>query len=222
MNRVHIAILKRPYVQAILAGTKTVESRLTRNAGPPFGLVTPGQRLYLKVSAGPFMATATAHAVHSFDHLAPPDIADLARRFEPRVAGGPDYWDAKRDSRFATFIELTDAEPIDVGPPYRIAHMRAWYALDAALDPVRDIPLTDGALRNGYLPLPADASQLRTQTVTLEFPDGSTIQTDASPSHRFRWRGWGRWYHASQLRPGDRVRLTALGKQRYRVQFRRS
>jgi len=50
---IHVAILKPGYIQAILAGTKTIESRLTKTAQPPYGKVVTGERLYLKASGGP-------------------------------------------------------------------------------------------------------------------------------------------------------------------------
>ena len=133
---IHVAILIPGYIDAILDGRKTIESRLTKTAQPPFGKIKAGQRLYLKASGGPFMATAVAGGVQSFDGLTPGGIDKLREQHNDRICGDDAFWQAKRDSRFATLIELTEVEPIDIGPPYKKAYMKAWYVLDADRDPL--------------------------------------------------------------------------------------
>ena len=71
----HLAILKRAYLNLILAGEKTIECRLTRMAKPPFGVVKKGQRIYLKESSGPVRAVARAGKVISRQIDGPRDLA---------------------------------------------------------------------------------------------------------------------------------------------------
>ncbi len=59
----HVAILYKRYIDLILAGRKTVESRLTKGLIEPYGRIEPGDRIWFKVTSGPFMATAIADAV---------------------------------------------------------------------------------------------------------------------------------------------------------------
>lgn len=133
----HIAILKPGYIKAILAGTKTIESRLTRTAQPPYGKVKTGERLYLKASGGPFMATAVAGKVSSFEATSPSMVDKVHKQFGQQIGGDAAYWNAKRDCRYITLIELTQVEPIDIGPPYKVAYMKAWYVLDEDRDPLK-------------------------------------------------------------------------------------
>lgn len=133
---IHIAILKPGYIRDILAGRKTIESRLTKTRQPPFGKVEPGERLYLKASGGPFMATAVAGQVHSFEDTSPDDINRVRDRFGKQIGGDDAYWESKRDSRYVTLVELTDIKPVDTGPDYKKAYMKAWYVLDDSASPV--------------------------------------------------------------------------------------
>ena len=55
----HLVILKKPYLDLILAGEKTIELRLTRAKRPACGRVRPGDRLFLKPSGGPVCGLAT-------------------------------------------------------------------------------------------------------------------------------------------------------------------
>ena len=218
---IHVAILKPGYIDAILEGRKTIESRLTKTNQPPHGKVKPSERIFLKASGGPFMATAVVGSVQSHQGLTPSKVEQLRKQYASTVGGASEYWQSKRDSRFATFVSLTNVEPIAVGPRYKVAYMKAWYVLEEELSPVRDWVITDGAIRNRYAMLPAAGGSKKTPgtKVTLELPDGMIVQTEISSGRRLRWRGWGPLYTASGAKPGDAIRFVALGKGRYTVRI---
>ena len=58
MPNYHLAILKKPYLDAILEGRKPVESRFTITKRAPFGQIFKGDKVFLKQSSGPVCATA--------------------------------------------------------------------------------------------------------------------------------------------------------------------
>jgi hypothetical protein len=218
----HVAILKPNYIRDILAGTKTVESRLTKTNQPPHGRVQPGERLFLKASGGPFMATALAAEVLSWDNLSPAEVRRIEKQHRRTIGGDDAYWQAKRDSRFATLIRLTAAEPLDVGPAYKVAYMKAWYVLDEALSPLREVVLTDGAIRNRYATLPGPQGKPPpTAPITLELPSGEAVVTDLVRGRMLRWRGWATVYDAADAQPGDRLRFLRVDDDRYRVSVRK-
>lgn len=216
---IHIAILKPGYLKAILDGRKTIESRLTKTMQPPHGKVESGERLFLKASGGPFMATAIAGKVQSFEDLQAKDLKQLRKRYNKRICGDDAYWQMKQESRFATLIELKQVEPIDVGPKYSVAYMKAWYVLDDALSPLRDWTITPGAVKNRYACLPTAQTNKKTpgQAITLELPDGEVIDTELARGRMIRWRGWGPVYEAAGAKAGDVLRFVALGPRRYAV-----
>ncbi|MEX0886902.1 MAG: ASCH domain-containing protein [Phycisphaeraceae bacterium] len=217
---IHVAILRKPYLDLVLAGVKTVESRLARAARPPFRAVETGQRIFLKRAGGPFAAMAIAGEVEHHGDLDAAQLDALRRQYNARVCGDDAYWHAKRNARCASFIELTDVEPIDTGPGYRADGYRAWFVLPDDADPVRDVPLTAGALRNRYVTAsPRDGYFPRRGPMTLLLPDGREIATQLATRGHLRWRGWGGCFTDHALQPGDRVRFVALGGQRYRVSF---
>lgn len=219
---IHVAILKRAYLELILAGRKTVESRLSKVDGPPHGRVQPGERLFFKASGGPFLATALADAVEDHADLAPAGVEALCERWNPAVGGDADYWELKSASRYATFIRLRDIEVLHVGPRYQPQNMRAWYVLPEVQSPLVDVTLTAGAIRNRYLPLPKRWADARPTAYTLHLPDGERIDTERADRGRMlRWRGWGRHYTAFGLEAGDTVRLIQTGPSDYAVRFRR-
>ena len=217
---IHVAILKRPFLELILSGRKTVESRLMRVAQPPFGCVQPGELIFLKVSSGPYMATAIAGKIDQHRDLEPYDLLRLRVLHDRAICSTDAYWEQKKHSRYAVFIELTQVEPIEVGPKYNKSR-RAWHVLDDKHNPIMDVVLTAGAIRNRYLSLPGTSAKMRERKLTLLMPDGEEVTTGfASGKPMLKWRGWGDYYEAHNMKPGDGVRLVALGSGRYRVTLR--
>lgn len=218
---IHVAILKPGYIRDILVGRKTIESRFTKTKQPPFGKIESGERLFLKASGGKFMATAVVGQVQSFQDLAPADIDRIRKRYGKQIGGDDTYWRSKRDSRYATLIELDEVEPVSVGPQFKPAYMKAWYVLDERLSPVRDWTITAGALRNRYacLPLPKSTKTKPDRPITLELPTGEVIRTDLARGRMLRWRGWGPIYESAGARAGDRLRFIAVGQRQYEVRL---
>ena len=128
MANSHLVILKKPYLKMILDGHKRVELRLTRTRQHGFGRVLPGDRLFLKVSAGPVCATATAGDVKNFENLTPETIFELKRRYNHDIGGGDEHWQSKIDCKFCFLVWLKNVRTIE---PVRIdkRDWRAWVVL---------------------------------------------------------------------------------------------
>ena len=211
---IHVAILKRPYLEAILDRRKTVEARLTRTAMPPYGKIASGELMFLKASGGPFMATASAGSVVAERDLTPERFDALRTRFQPAVGGTDEFWNQRRaTTRYATFTELTDVQPCSVGPLYRVANMKAWYVLPAELSPVQDVVLTEAALRNRYVTLDRASDALRAGEVNLRLPPSggeAAVVRSGFVGKRLRWRGWVPHFEAACVGIGWRVRFTHM------------
>ena len=128
MANSHLVILKKPYLEAILDGGKTVESRFAKTKLAHFGRVLPGDKLFLKESSGPVCAVAKAAAVKNFESLTPQRIIEIKRRYNQHIKGSDEYWKSKADCRFGLLVWLKDVEPIK---PVRICKKdwRGWVVL---------------------------------------------------------------------------------------------
>ena len=120
----HLVILKKPYLDAILAGRKKIESRFTRTKRYAFGRVLPGDKLFLKESSGPVCATATVEAVKNFEDLTPKQIIKIKQQYNHYIIGSDEYWRSKSNCRFGFLVWLEDVELIE---PVRI-HKKDWRA----------------------------------------------------------------------------------------------
>ncbi|MHC4423614.1 MAG: ASCH domain-containing protein [Planctomycetota bacterium] len=99
MANYHLVILKKPYLEAILDGGKTVESRFTKTKRPYFGRVLPGDKLFLKESSGPVCATAKATAVKNFENLTPGKIIAIKQQYNHYIGGSDEHWQSAKRRR---------------------------------------------------------------------------------------------------------------------------
>ena len=128
MANYHLVILKRPYLEAILAGQKQIESRFTRTKRAHFGRVLPGDKLFLKESSGPVCATASVATVKNFQNLTPKQIIELKQKYNRQICGSDEYWQSKADCKFGLLVWLEEIQPME---PVRIGKKdwRAWVVL---------------------------------------------------------------------------------------------
>ncbi len=129
----HLVILKKPYLDLILSGRKTIELRLTRARRPACGQVASGDRLLLKASAGPVCAGATVEDVRYYEDLVPERIAEIRRQYGDRIGGDDAVWASLMDCRSGLLVWLTGVRRIE---PIRIEKkdMRAWVLLEEGRD----------------------------------------------------------------------------------------
>lgn len=128
MVNYHLVVLKRPYLDAILAGRKKIESRFTKTKRCAFGRVLPSDRLFLKLSSGPVCATATVAAVKEFENLTPTRITEIKQRYNHYISASDRYWQSKSNCKYGFLVWLRDILPME---PVRISKKdwRAWVVL---------------------------------------------------------------------------------------------
>jgi len=128
MANYHLVVLKKPYLEAILAGRKRIESRFTKTKPAYFGRVLPGDRLFLKESSGPVWAVATVGAIRNFENMTPEQIIALKERYNRLIAGSDEYWQSKVDCKFGFLVWLKNIERIEP-VLIRKKDWRAWVIL---------------------------------------------------------------------------------------------
>lgn len=133
MAKSHLVILKKPYLAAILAGRKRVESRFTRTRRAFVGRVEPGDTLFLKQSSGPVCVTAQVAAVKNYEGLTPEKIFELKQKYNAEILGDSAYWQSKACCRYGMLVWLRGVratEPVWIDKK----DWRAWVVLDDEKD----------------------------------------------------------------------------------------
>ena len=123
----HLAILVEPYLSFILNGQKTVESRFSIRAIPPYGRVGAGDIVLLKESGGPIVGAFTAAAVWFYE-LDPISWREVRRDFTDALCAQAGFWEQRAGAGFATLIRVIDVRRL---PPVAVPKRdrRAWVVL---------------------------------------------------------------------------------------------
>jgi ASC-1-like (ASCH) protein len=129
----HLVILKKPYLDLIVSGRKTIELRLGKGRQGAFGHVHPGDGLFLKVSSGPVLATATVADVKYYEELTPQRIVQIKRQYNSGIVGDAAVWESMMDRRYGFLTWLRDVRRI---APIWIdkKDWRAWVVLSKGKD----------------------------------------------------------------------------------------
>jgi hypothetical protein len=110
--KVHLAVFVQPYLEWILVGTKTIESRFSMRRVAPYDAVCPGDLVVLKLSGGCVVGVCRAAKVQLFELNA--DTYDYIRTnySVPLCAENAAFWRTRAKCRYATLIHLTDVHRV--------------------------------------------------------------------------------------------------------------
>ena len=102
----HLAVFVEPYLQYILDGKKTVESRFSVRHTPPYGIVRDGDVVVLKRVAGPVLGVC--RVVNTWDYeLNPESFTELRAEFAAALcAQDPEFWAVRAGASYATLMRL--------------------------------------------------------------------------------------------------------------------
>jgi len=124
----HLAVLVEPYLQFILEGKKTVESRFSTRRFAPYNRVEKGDVVLLKQSSGPIIGICQVAYVW-FYQLDPESWQTIKKEFaEALCAQDPSFWNAREAATFATLMQIRHVKSIS---PIKFAKRdrRGWVVL---------------------------------------------------------------------------------------------
>lgn len=124
----HLAVFVPPYLDLILAGRKTAESRFSRRRIAPYGRVAAGDVVLLKRSGGPLVGICLIERVWHYA-LEAMGLAAIRAEFAEALRATDDaFWQARATARYATIMSL--AHVCHIAPlPYPKRDRRGWCVL---------------------------------------------------------------------------------------------
>jgi adenylate kinase family enzyme len=103
---IHLAIFVEPYLEFVLEGKKTVESRFSVNRVAPYGRVGENDVIFLKRAGGPIVGICEVTNAW-FYKLGPDSFGEIATRFGRAICPvGEEFWEERRHAEYATLIKL--------------------------------------------------------------------------------------------------------------------
>jgi hypothetical protein len=129
-RRLHIAVVHEPYLELLLNGQKTVESRFSRRRIAPWEVAGTDDIVLLKRNAGPVVGVFAIESTNFIER--PGDGWGSVRRvYETKLcATDTAFWHHRAESRYASLLGVGDVRPI---PPLRLRKRdrRGWVTVNA-------------------------------------------------------------------------------------------
>ena len=128
---IHLAILLDPYLQYILDGTKTVESRFSKNRIAPYNMVQTGDVVLLKKVGTKSISGVCVIREVWFYQLDPDSWSEIREGFSKALrADDPSFWNRRETAHFATLMRVAEVHRL---PPIEVPKRdrRGWVILRA-------------------------------------------------------------------------------------------
>lgn len=108
----HLAILKQPFLDMILSGEKTIESRWAMHKIAPFNKLSVGDEILLKETSKDVIATAKVKDFKYFELT--PKVADEIKQKYGKEIGVYKFenWENYRNKKYCTLIWLENVEKV--------------------------------------------------------------------------------------------------------------
>ncbi len=132
----HLAILTQPWLELILDGKKTIESRFTKIRCAPYAKIDIGDIVYLKESGGPVKGQFIASKVETYTDLTPEMLNEINRRYHRDIfvdSQFQEFWEKWAASKYATLIHVDNVIAYKNPFPFPKKDARAWVVLDKPL-----------------------------------------------------------------------------------------
>ena len=126
---VHLAVLLEPYLGFILEGSKTVESRFSKNRVAPFKMVERGDVVLLKRSSEKALSGVCLVTNVWFYQLDVTTWSQIRDEFTSALrAEDPSFWEQRKSAHFATLMRISQVQEL---PPIEISKRdrRGWVVL---------------------------------------------------------------------------------------------
>ena len=127
----HLAIFSQEFVDRVFSGKKTIESRFSQKKIAPFGVISPGDTVYIKPSGKEIVGQFKVKKVVSFEGLDEEDMQTIQKLYGKKINAPAEYFTDRKSSNYATIIFIGNLEKF-ITPPIRIrkSDLRGWVVLD--------------------------------------------------------------------------------------------
>lgn len=113
--KTHLAIFTQPYLDLILEGKKTIESRFSMDRRAPYGKVSTGDIIIMKESGGLVKGEFTAGIVQFIELKKDGKGMKKCKSFSKKICSNKDknFWNDRVEKKFATLIQVTNPKKYD-------------------------------------------------------------------------------------------------------------
>jgi len=134
----HVAVLKKGWLEKILLGEKTIESRWYKNNKTPYKKIICGDTIYFKETGKPVTVKAVTKKAIFFDRLDKNKTENIIKKYGKGICVSQSFSREVLGKRYCTLVFLENVEKIE---PFKVNKkgyglMSAWISVDK-IDKIR-------------------------------------------------------------------------------------
>src|SRR3989344_3284209 len=125
----HLAILDKEAVDAIFDGRKKIEGRFSQIKIPPYGKVSAGDVVLMKMPGEKIVGQFLVGKLLSYDHPTPQDMEELKKKYAKELALPTAFWFDHEKINYATLMFIKTVTKFIIEPVVKKKDLRGWMVL---------------------------------------------------------------------------------------------
>jgi hypothetical protein len=125
----HLAVLSQPYLNRILSGEKTIESRFCKVKSAPFHKANPDDIIILKETSGPILGVALVSKTEFIGPMLPDQVREIMDSHQNALTLDEAFKKLKENSKYVSLLWVSQAIPT---PPITLhkSNRQSWIVLN--------------------------------------------------------------------------------------------
>ena len=125
----HLAIFDREAADLVFSGKRKIEGRFSQIKIPPFGKVSSGDTVLVKISGEKIVGQFAVDRVLYFDHPTTGELAQIKRKYAAGLALPKTFWLDHEQVNYLTLIFIKSVTRFIIAPEIAKRDLRPWVVL---------------------------------------------------------------------------------------------
>lgn len=125
----HLAIFDKVAADAIFSGKKKVDGRFSQIRIAPFGKVSAGDIIFIKIGGAKIVGQFTCDRVLYFDHPTNLELEEIKRKYGKILVLPATFWLNHEKVNYVTLMFIGAVSKFIIAPEIKKRDLRPWVAL---------------------------------------------------------------------------------------------
>jgi len=127
----HLAVFNKEYAEKIFSGEKKVEGRFSQIKIAPFGKVSAGDEVLIKIPGKKIVGRFIVDRVLYFDHPKGEELDEIKKKYKKGLALESTFWLDREKVSYVSLMFIKSVNKFIVPPVIKKKDLRPWVVLDS-------------------------------------------------------------------------------------------
>lgn len=126
----HLAVFNKEDSQKIFSGKRKIEARFSHIKIPPFGKVSAGDSVLIKIGGEKITGQFLVDRVIYFDHPTKDEVESIKNKYGPKMALAKTFWLEREKVSYVTLMFIKSVTKFIIPPNIKKKDLRPWVVLE--------------------------------------------------------------------------------------------